>query len=436
MIRALLAVLLLLLPLPALAKPAEIVTSPGGVTAWLVEDHANPMLTMAFAFRAGAATDPTGKAGLATFVSGMLDEGAAGRDSRAFQERLDALAVEMSFQAAHDRFDGRFRTLTAHRDEAFALLGDALTKPRFDAEPLERMRAVFLSQLRQRQENPNARAADALFAALFPGHPYATPAAGTEAGLKAIGADDLRAFTATRFTHENLIVGVVGDVTPAELGPLLDRAFGGLVRSAPLPAVPQAAPKLSGKVLPVAMPVPQATAVFAQAGPARADPDWFPFQIAMYALGDGGFSSRLTEEVRVKRGLAYSVGAEAAPLAAAPLVMGGVGTQSAKIGESVAIIRAEWAKMRADGPTDAEIDAAKSYLGGAPLLALNSSSAIARMLVSLQYYRLPPDELEHRAAMLAAIPPEAVRAAAKKWLTPDALTFAVAGETAKMQLGK
>lgn len=433
MIRVLLA-LLLILPLPALAKPAEIVTSPGGITAWLVEDHANPMLAMAFAFRAGAATDPADKPGLATFVSGMLDEGAGARDSRAFQDRLDALNVEIAFQAGHDRFDGRFRTLSAHRDEAFALLGDALARPRFDPEPLARMRAVFLSQVRQRQENPSARAADALLAALFPGHPYGRPATGTEAGLKAIGADDLRAFVATRLTRENLIVGVVGDVTPAQLGPLLDRAFGGLARSAPLPPVPDVAPKLSGRVLPVAMPVPQATAVFAQSGPARTDPDWFPFQIMIYALGDGGFSSRLTEEVRVKRGLAYSVGAESAPLAHAPLVMGGVGTQSAKIGDSIAIIRAEWEKMRAAGPTDAEIDAAKSYLAGSPALALNASGAIARMLVALQYYRLPPDELDRRAEVLAAIPPEAVRAAAKKWLTPDRLTFAVAGETAKMHL--
>ncbi len=434
MIRALFALLLALLPLPALAKPAEIVTSPGGVTAWLVEDHANPMLAMAFAFRAGAATDPADKVGLATFVSGMLDEGAAERDSRAFQERLDALAVEMSFQASHDRFDGRFRTLSAHRAEAFALLGDALAKPRFDAEPLERMRAVFLSQLRQRQENPNARAADALFAAVFPGHPYARPAAGTEAGLTAVTADDLRAFVSTRFTRDNLIVGVVGDVTPAELGPLLDRAFGALPASAPLPPVPDARPRLAGGALAVPMPVPQASAVFAQAGPARDDAEWFPFQIAMYALGGGGFSSRLAEEVRVKRGLAYSVGAESAPLARAPLVVGGVGTQSARIGESIAIIRAEWERMRAEGPTDDEIAAAKSFLGGSVALALNSSAAIARTLVALQYHRLPPDELDRRAEVLAAIPPEAVRAAAKKWLTPEALTFAVAGEADKMKL--
>lgn len=434
MIRALLALLLILLPLPALAKPAEVVTSPGGVTAWLVRDHANPMLAMAFAFRAGAATDPADKVGLATFASGMLDEGAGERDSQAFQERLDTLSVEMSFSAGLDRFDGQLQTLTAHRDEAFALLGDALARPRFDAEPLARMREVFLAQLRRRAESPNARAAEALFAAAFPGHPYGRPVAGTEAGLKAISAADLKSFAATRFTRDRLIVGVVGDISPAELGPLLDRAFGGLAAAAPLPEVPEARPRFDGAVLPVEMPVPQAAAMFAQVGPARGDPDWFPFQVAMYALGGGGFSSRLTEEVRVKRGLAYGVGAESAPLARAALVVGSVGTQTAKIGESLAVIRAEWEKMRAHGPTDEEIADAKSYLAGSLPLTLNSSGAIARMQVALQYQRLPPDELDRRAAVLEAITPEAVRAAAQKWLVPKTLTFAVAGETGRIKL--
>lgn len=434
MIRALFALLLILLPLPALAKPAEIVKSPGGIVAWLVEDHANPMLAMSFAFRAGAATDPADKVGLATFVSGMLDEGAGEMDSRAFQDRLDALSIEMSFSAGLDRFDGQLKTLGANRAEAFGMLGDALTKPRFDAEPLERMRAVFLAKLRQRQENPNARASDALFSAAFPGHPYGRPAAGTEAGLTAIGAADLKEFVTTRFTRDNLIVGVVGDVTAAQLGPLLDRAFGGLAATSPVPPVPDATPRFNGKAIVVDMPVPQASAVFAQKGPARSDPDWLPFQIAMYTLGDGGFSSRLTEEVRVKRGLAYSVGAESAPLLHAPLVVGGVGTQTAKIGESLAIIRAEWAKMRDHGPTDDEIAAAKSYLAGSLPLTLNSSGAIARTLIALQYYHLPPDELDRRADVLAAIPAETIRAAARRWLTPDALTFAVTGEAAKMNL--
>jgi zinc protease len=437
MIRRLVLLLLLLgfaaSPAQA-AQKTEGVVSPGGVTAWLVEDHANPLIAVSLLFRGGAADDPAGKEGLAHFASGMLDEGAGEMDSRAFQDRLDALNVSFGFSASQDVFSGRMLILSAHRDEAFALLRLALTQPRFDAEPLERMRETFQTQLRQRQESPAARAGDVLFAALFPDHPYGRPAQGTPAGMAAISAADLHAFAATRFTRDRLIVGVVGDVSPAELARLLDATFGGLPATSPLPPVPRAAPQLSGGVATLDMPVPQAVARFAQAGPGRADPDWHAFQVMMYVLGDGGFSSRLTEEIREKRGLAYGVDAESVPLAAAPLVIGGVGTQSARIGESLSLIRSEWEKMRRFGPTDAEVAKAKSFLAGSLPLRLNSSPAIARSLTSLQYFGLPPDEMDRRAAVLAAITPAQVRAVAARWLTPDKLSFAVVGETAKMRL--
>lgn len=427
-LRALCALFVLFAPWPALAKPATIVKSPGGITAWLVEDHANPMIAVSLLFKGGAATDPDGKVGLATFVSGMLDEGAGEMDSQAFQTRLDDLNVAMGFDASRDSFSGSMTTLSAHRDEAFALLNAALTQPRFDAAPMERMRSVFQTRLRQRAERPNARAAEALFAAIFPDHPYGRPTDGTPEGLAAITAADLHDFVKTRFTRDRLVIGVVGDISAPDLAQLLDKTFGSLPASSNLPPVAQVTPKLSGGIIPVPMAVPQASAVFAQRGPARSDPDWHAFRIVMYVLADGGFSSRLTEEVREKRGLAYSVGAEAAPLADSPLVIGGVGTQTAKIGESLKIIRDEWKKMHDAGPTDDEIAKAKAFLSGSLPLSLNSSPAIARTLTALQHYGLPPDELERRAEVLAAIAPKAVRAVARRWLTPDRLTFAVAGE--------
>ncbi|MBN2752395.1 MAG: insulinase family protein, partial [Rhodospirillaceae bacterium] len=294
----------------ASAAPVQVVTSPKGITAWLVEDHTNPMIAVSLIFRGGAAADPADKTGLSEFASGMLDEGAGDLDSQAFQERLDALTISMGFSAARDSFSGRLETLSIHRGEAFDLLRLALTQPRFDDAPLERMRTAFLTRLRQRQESPSARAADALFAALFPNHPYGRPTDGDKAGLTAITAEDLKAFARTRFTRDRLILGVVGDIRAAELGPLLDQTFGDLPATSPLPPIPHAAPKLTGGILAVSMPVPQATALFVQSGPARNDPDWHAFQVMMYVLGDGGFSSRLTAEVREKRGLAYGVNAE------------------------------------------------------------------------------------------------------------------------------
>ena len=434
--RWLLPILLCLLvaPVTRAAQPTQVVVSPGGITAWLVEDHANPMISVSLVFRGGAAADPANRTGRSTLVSGMLDEGAGEIDSRAFQDRLDALNVSLGFSAARDSFSGGMETLSANRNAAFDLLRLALTQPRFDAEPLERMRTAFLTRLRQRQESPSARAADALFACLFPDHPYGRPPQGTPESLRAISAADLHDFARRRFTRDRLIVGVVGDIAATELARLLDTTFGGLPATSDLPPVPPTAPHLTGATTVTTMPVPQAVALFAQSGPGRADPDWLAFQVMMYVLGDGGFSSRLTAEIREKRGLAYGVDAESTPLAAAPLVIGSVGTQTAKIGESLRLIRSEWEKMRRFGPTDTEVAKAKSFLSGSLPLRLNSSPAIARTLTALQYHGLPPDELDNRAAVLAAITPERVRAVAARWLTPEALTVKVVGDAAGMTL--
>lgn len=427
------AVLALILLLPAVAAPAappRVVTSQKGVTAWLVEDHTNPLISVSLLFRGGTADDPAPLAGLSDLVSGLLDEGAGDLDSRAFQDRLDVLNVRLGFSASADLFSGRMQTLSARRREAFSLLGQALSVPRFDPEPVARMREVFKAELRRRQESPEARAADALFAAMFPDHPYGRPGGGSPETLDAITADDLHAFARLRLTRDRLLVGVVGDVTAKELGPLLDSAFAALPATSEAPRPEPVRPRLDGKVHRIEMPVPQAAAVFAQAGPARTDPDWHPFQVMMYILGDGGFASRLTAEVREKRGLAYGVQASSAPFVHAPLVLGSVGTRNEKIGESLALIRAEWEKMRKHGPTAGEVDKALAHMIGALPLRLNSGPTIARTLTAMQVFGLPPDDLDRRPKVLSAITRDRVAQVAAKWLDSRTLTFAVAGRTA------
>jgi zinc protease len=416
------------------ATPVDRVTSKRGITAWLVQDHTNPMISVSLVFRNGASADPADKTGLSTFVSGMLDEGAGPYDSQAFQTHLDGHNIQMSFSAGHDAFSGKLQALTTEREEAFDLLRLALTQPRFDADPLARMRNVFLAQLRKRQESPTARAADLMLSSLFKGHPYARSTHGTIDGLNAITADDLHRFVKTRFAKDQLLVSVVGDITPDQLKPLLDTAFGDLPDTANLPQVQDIAPHLDGKIHTLAMPVPQASALFVQTGPARNDPDWHGYQVMMYVLGDGGFSSRLTEEVREKRGLAYGVGASSTPLRHAPLTTGQVGSQTARIGQSLSLIKQEWAKMRDHGPTDAEIAKAKTYLIGSVPLRFNNSASIASTLTTLQYFHLPADELDKRPAVIEALANDEIRAIAKRWLTPDQLTMFVVGEIDKMEL--
>ena len=292
---------------PAAAVDIKVVKSPGGITAWLVQDKSAPILHLAFSFRGGAVRDPQGKEGLATMLASLLDEGAGELDSLAFQKRIEDLSISLNFTAGRDAFSGSVRTLARHRDEAFRLLGLALTQPRFEPDAVERVRAQLVSQARREERNPNSLAVQGLLDIVFAGHPYRRSVSGTEASLKAITVADMKALGAAAFGRDNLIVAVVGDVTPEELGPLLDRVFGALpAKSQPL-ALAEASVTGAGQVAVKRLPFPQSVVMFGHEGLKRDDPDYYAATVLNYVLGGGGFTSRLYQEVREKRGLAYGI---------------------------------------------------------------------------------------------------------------------------------
>lgn len=412
----------------AQAVEAQRVISPGGIEAWLVEDHSVPVLSVSLGFKAGgSAYDPVGKEGLATLVSGMLDEGAGDLDSFAFRTRLENTAIHLSFSASPNSFTGTLKTVSDHRMEAFELLRLALTKPRFDAEPLDRVRHQILAGLAEEAEDPDSIAGEALDRLLFPGHPYSRPAKGTVKTVSALKVADLRAFVASRLTLDGLKVGVSGDISPLELGQMLDKTFGALPKVANVPALAAVAIPEQGGTAVIDRDLPQAVAVFAQPGLDRADPDFYPAYVVNYILGGGGFSSRLMTEVREKRGLAYSVYAYFQDLDGAPLIVGGVSTNAARVGESLSVIAGEWRKMAENGPTQEELDAAKSYLIGSWPLRFTSTGSVAAMLMSMQMDGYPLDHLKTRNARVEAVTLEDARRAARRLWQADQLKTVVVG---------
>lgn len=423
----LLLAVLLLAALPARAVEVQRVVSPGGIEAWLVEDHTNPLMAMRFAFRGGAALDPEGKEGLANLASGLLDEGAADLDSQTFQGRLEDLSITLRFDAGRDIFAGQLRTLTENRAAALDLLKLALTEPRFDAEPVDRIRSQILANIRRESRDPDVLARRALFEALFPDHPYGRPVDGTEESVAAITVEDLKGFVARRLARDTLHVGVVGDITAEELGTLLDQVFGGLPETAAPWNVPTVEPT-SGETIVITKPAPQSAIVFAQRGVLRDDPDYYVASTLNHILGGGGFTSRLYEEVRERRGLAYSVYSSLLPLDAAGLVFGGAGTANARAAETVEVVRREWARMAAAGPTEQELADAKLYLTGSFPLRFSSSDRVARILVAMQLEDLGIDYLDRRNGLIEAVTLEDVRRVAGDLLDPEALTVVVAGE--------
>lgn len=413
---------------PSLAFRIEEVTSPGGIEAWLVQDKTIPLIAMKYSFRGGGERDPKGKEGVANFLTGMMDEGAADLDSAAFQKLRDELSFKMGFSAGLDHFEGSFQTLSRNRDASFELLRKVLAAPRFDAEPLERVRQQFLLSVKELTEDPEHIASSAWMQLALPGDPYARETTGTLASVGAITAEDLRHAHGAIFNRKTLEIVVVGDIGSAQLGPLLDQVFGGLPEGAEPPALPP--PRLGEgpaiKVVP--RDIPQSIIVFGNAGIKRSDPDFIPAYIMSEILGGGSFGSRLTSEIREKRGLTYGVSASLAPLDRVGLFIGTLGTRNEKAGEALSLVRQELRRMAEDGPTAQELEEAKTYLTGSYALRFDSNAGIAGQLLGIKQENLGIDYIDKRNARIEAVTLAQVRAQAKRLLHGDQLIVTVIGK--------
>lgn len=399
-------------PVTSHASRIQRITSPGGIEAWLVEDYTVPLIALEFAMEGGAAQDPQGRSGLANMLSGIIDEGAGPYDSAAFHERLDEYAVELHFRADRDQFTGHLKTLAKHRDEAFDMLRLALNEPRFDAEPVERVRAQILAGLRQEMNDPDSMASRAFFRVAFAGHPYANPVRGTMETIPTITRDDLIAMHRKCFARDRLKIGVVGAIDAKTLGAALDAMFGALPEKGERIAISAIVPQGVGMRDLIDLDIPQSSVRFGAPGLLRTDPDWVAAVVVNHVLGGGVFSSRLFREVREKRGLAYSVYSQLVPFDHAGLYIGGTSTKNERVKESLDLIGAEIASLAKDGPQDEELATAKKYLIGSYALRFDTSTKLADQLVRLQVENLGVDYMDRRNGLVAAVTREdAVRAA-------------------------
>ena len=287
----------------------------------------------------------------------------------------------------------------------------------------------MLTRLSRDLEDPNTVANRTWFDRAFAGHPYHKPVWGYPETVKAITAEDLKAFARSRLSRDALVIGVVGDVTPEELGPLLDGAFGALPSEGdPSRTIPEAEPRNLAQLEVIRRQIPQSAIAFGLPGIKRDDPDWYAAHVMNYVLGGGGFNSRLMEEVREKRGLTYGVYTYLYPLDHAGVWLGGVATQNARVGETLDVIRATLRRFVEDGATEKELADAKTYINGSFPLSLTGSSRIARLLVSIQRNELGLDYLDRREALMNAVTREDVQRVARRLLDPDKLLTVVVGD--------
>ncbi len=422
-----LLVVLLVAATPARAVDVQRVVSPMGIEAWLVENDSVPVIAIEFAFRGGVELDPAGKEGLANLVSVLLDEGAGELDSATFQARLSNAAISLSFDAAVDGFYGSLKTVTANADEAFELLELALTEPRFDADAVERMRAAVLADIRRQVADPGWMGRRAFYELAFAGHPYGRPSRGTARSVNGLSADDLRRFVAERFNRSNLVVGVSGDVSADELGLMLDRIFGDLPQGQPSPRPAEVDPAGAGVTVLVRRDGPQSSMLLAQPGIARSDPDFYTAFVVNHILGGGGFNSRLTDQVRERRGLTYGISSFLVNFDHADLLMVSSSLSNANVASALELIRQEWRRLAADGVTAEELEDAKTFLTGSFPLRFTSTDRIASILLGMQIEDLGIDFLDRRnQEVLAVTLDNANRVAARLW-DVDALSVVVVG---------
>jgi zinc protease len=411
-------------PSQAAAKIQHLI-SPGGIEAWFVQDATVPLVAMEYSFSGGASQDPADKSGVGHMVANLLDEGSADLDSKTFHERLDRRAIELSFTSTRDNFRGSLRMLKDNTDEAFDLLRMALTSPHFESADVERVRAQILSGLRRDSSNPSALATRKFLEFTFGDHPYGRQANGSLESVPRIDAADMKDYVRRVLAKDTLRIAVVGDVDPATLGKLLDKTFGALPAKASLTPVAEIEAAKPPQRAFIPLDVPQTVVTFGGPGIKRQDPNFMAGYVVNHILGGGTLSSRLYHEVREKRGLAYSVYQSLLWMRNSAIFIGNTGTRADRAGETVDAIDKEIRRMAEDGPTQQELDEAKSYLKGSQMLALDTSSKLASALLQYQLDNLPIDYIEKRNAIVDAVTLEDAKNAARRLWGQGLLTVIV-----------
>ncbi|WP_018267170.1 M16 family metallopeptidase [Methylosinus sp. LW4] len=414
-------------PARSRAETIQRVVTPGGIEAWLVESYAVPLVALEFAMRGGASQDPAGKAGLATLLAGLLDEGAGPYDARAFHLAIEDLAIRLGFGCDRDAISGHMQTLSRNSDEAFELLRVALCEPRLEQQAIDRVRGQIAAGLKRDANDPDALVARAFREAAFPDHPYGRPVRGDLDSLENLTRDDLDALRTRLLARSDLKIAVVGAIDAPTLAAKLDAIFGALPAQSLLTPVPAIDIHALGERRIIDLDVPQSAIRFGRPGMQRHDPDYFGAVVVNHILGGGVFTARLFNEVREKRGLAYSVYSHLNEYDKCAMLVGGAATKNERARESLEVIQAQFADLANEGPSADELDKAKKYLTGSYALRFDTSTKIAGQLVNLQLDGFAPSYLDERNGRIDAVTLDDARRVAKRLLGDGELLVSIAG---------
>lgn len=405
-------------------------TTESGLSFWLVEDHSIPVISLDFAFNnAGAKYDTVEKQGLSRLASNTMDEGAGDLTSEDFQGLLRTKSISLSFSSSRDMFGGSIYSRTSTFEQAVELMNLALTSPRFDEDPVQRMKEANLARIRSSVSDPQWIAARLSNDVIFEEHPYALNSGGTLSTLPSITPDDLRHFVKTRLAKDVLQIAIVGDVTPEQAKTYIDLIFSGLPETQSLQgATEDFVLQNQGKEYLYELDIPQSIVLGYLPALPRTDEDYYAFQVMNQILGAGGFGSRLTEEVREKRGLTYGIGTYLSQMEHVNYLTLSSSTENKNAGKMIELSKAEMQKMANEAVSVDERQKAIDYINGSLPLTLSSTKNISSLLLGMQLDDLPIDYLDNRAEKFKAVTIEDIQQTAQKYLKPDNMSLVIVGK--------
>ena len=407
-----------------------------GAKVLFVEAPGLPMVDLRVVFDAGSARDGS-LPGLAALTSSLLTEGAGPWDANQIAERLEAVGAEMDAGALRDMAWVSVRTLTESGplDVAVETITAVLGQPRFEGSALQRNRQAMLVALRRDEQNPGTVAQKAFYRAIFGGHPYATDTGGSAESLAAITREDVQGFHRRHYVAANAVVAIVGDLDRTRAEQLAQRVTDKLAVGQHAPLLPEV-PALSGaQWVSKRFPSSQTHVLMGQPGMHRGDPDYFVLYLGNHILGGSGLVSLLSEEVREKRGLSYSVYSYFSPMRRNGPFVVGAQTQNAKAGEAIEVMQTTLQRFMDEGPSEQELEAAKRNITGGFPLRIASNSKIVEYLAMIGFYDLPLDYLDRFVGRIEDISAEQIRSTFQRRLDPQRFVTVTVGNGETSQQG-
>jgi zinc protease len=414
------------------ALPIQHWTTPEGTQVYFVESRNLPMFDVSVDFPAGSAYDTPDKAGLAKLTQAMLDQGAGDMSEEDIANRLADVGADLGGRFDRDRAGATLRSLSSPRErgEALAILVEVLQHPHFPSAAFQRERNRVLAGLKEQEAQPEDVADKAFYHAVYGGHPYGLPESGNAQGLNQLKREDLANFYTAHYVAASAVISMIGDLSRTEAEQLAGRISAGLPKGSAPAAIPVPVP-VKPETVKLSLPSTQSHILMGLQGMSRTDPDYFPLYVGNYVLGGGGFDSRLLEEVREKRGYAYSAYSYFIPMVQPGPLEVGLQTRQEHTDDALKVARETVQTFVAQGPTQDELTQAKGNLVGGFPLRLDSNKKILEYLAAIGFYRLPLNYLDTWTAKVEAVSLDQVRDAFKRRVNPDAMAVVVVGPQIK-----